>query len=800
MRLPIYRFGEFELDPASRELTRGGERVALPPKSFECLAYLIAHRDRAVGRDELISAVWGRVEVSDTVVAQTLLRARKALDDTGNKQQTIRTVPRFGYRWVASTQEVARDAEAEETIAADMAIGVPPAPVLVDEPSVEATAETALAAAAASAAGATAAPPRKRFARWLLWVLIFIGVIAAAAIWLWPRSVQTPSATTEDVVLVLPVEVTPAEGENAWVRLGAMDYVANRLRRSGLKVLPSDQTLHLSAQLGDAAEIDKSSLHSLQANSGARWIVLPQAVRDARGWRVSLRLQQADQQQVVEARGSTPLAAAASATDSWLSRLGRRSGDAEATPSALTERVQRIDAELLVGQIDAARRLIAAAPAEQRGEPALLLREGQVEFRAGRIDEAARIFGTITDRGTAVDAGVRAETLMGQGAVEIRRGNFPGAESRYTQALQIIEAEGGHPDDPALIGNAYNGRGVARVQQGWMEPAVRDMGMARIAMQRSGDLVEAAMVGTNLGKIEVLRGHYPQALQEFEHSIAVYERFGVQDYLAATLMSKGEAQLVLVQPAEALASIVRADAVAKALKEQDPFLAARIGSVKAEALLANGRLREAGQTLDALETREDLRDKPPMKELRLRFLLAQDARAPAAALARRHAQAGGDASGALALAAVQASLRSQDIVTARKLLLPAPAADPAANGDPAAISWELARALLAQAEGRSEEGLKFARSAMAIAERGGSPDDRVRAGVMQAMLLLQQGQRDAAAAVLGDLDAFAASDYRVAWVTLRLYRALGDPDMAAAALKRVEALRGERDIAVEPVL
>src|SRR5262245_58818913 len=103
-RLPRYRFGEFELDPASRELLRGGERVALPPKSFDCLVHLIAHRDRAVGRDELIAAVWGRVEVSDTVVAQTLLRARKALDDTGERQSIIRTVPRFGYHWVAAVE------------------------------------------------------------------------------------------------------------------------------------------------------------------------------------------------------------------------------------------------------------------------------------------------------------------------------------------------------------------------------------------------------------------------------------------------------------------------------------------------------------------------------------------------------------------------------------------------------------------------------------------------------------------------------------------------------------------------
>src|SRR5687768_7600071 len=106
MRLPKYRFGPFELDAASRELSRDGERVALPPKSFECLAYLITHRGRAVGRDELIAAVWGRGEVSGAVVGQTLLRARKALDDTGNRQSTIRTVSRFGYQWVAPVQEV----------------------------------------------------------------------------------------------------------------------------------------------------------------------------------------------------------------------------------------------------------------------------------------------------------------------------------------------------------------------------------------------------------------------------------------------------------------------------------------------------------------------------------------------------------------------------------------------------------------------------------------------------------------------------------------------------------------------
>jgi DNA-binding winged helix-turn-helix (wHTH) protein len=44
MSAPCYRFGTFRLRPATRELRNGDQPVALPPKSFECLAYLVEHR------------------------------------------------------------------------------------------------------------------------------------------------------------------------------------------------------------------------------------------------------------------------------------------------------------------------------------------------------------------------------------------------------------------------------------------------------------------------------------------------------------------------------------------------------------------------------------------------------------------------------------------------------------------------------------------------------------------------------------------------------------------------------------
>jgi len=86
------RFGDFVLDPARRELRRAGEGVALPPKVFDCIAYLATHRERAVGRDELIASVWGRAEITDNLLDQVMLRARRALGDTGEERRVIRTL------------------------------------------------------------------------------------------------------------------------------------------------------------------------------------------------------------------------------------------------------------------------------------------------------------------------------------------------------------------------------------------------------------------------------------------------------------------------------------------------------------------------------------------------------------------------------------------------------------------------------------------------------------------------------------------------------------------------------------
>src|SRR5829696_9746831 len=101
-----YFFEDFSLDAARRELRRGTDVIAIAPKVFDLLDYLIGNRERVVSKDDLIRAIWqGRV-VSDVALTTRLNAARKAIGDSGDEQRLIKTFPRKGVRFVAAVREV----------------------------------------------------------------------------------------------------------------------------------------------------------------------------------------------------------------------------------------------------------------------------------------------------------------------------------------------------------------------------------------------------------------------------------------------------------------------------------------------------------------------------------------------------------------------------------------------------------------------------------------------------------------------------------------------------------------------
>ena len=100
-----YVFGDCVLDSDRRELSRGGEAVAVGPQVFDLLLCLIDNRDRVVSKDELFDVIWRGRTVSDSTLASHVNFARRALGDTGEEQRLIRTISRKGFRFVGEVTE-----------------------------------------------------------------------------------------------------------------------------------------------------------------------------------------------------------------------------------------------------------------------------------------------------------------------------------------------------------------------------------------------------------------------------------------------------------------------------------------------------------------------------------------------------------------------------------------------------------------------------------------------------------------------------------------------------------------------
>ncbi|MCC8938694.1 winged helix-turn-helix domain-containing protein [Bradyrhizobium sp. Arg68] len=97
-----YLFENYAFDTDRRELHRGAEVVAIAPKVFDLLDFLIRNRERVVSKDDLINAIWDGRSVSDEALTTRLNAARSAIGDSGQEQRLIKTLPRKGFRFVGA--------------------------------------------------------------------------------------------------------------------------------------------------------------------------------------------------------------------------------------------------------------------------------------------------------------------------------------------------------------------------------------------------------------------------------------------------------------------------------------------------------------------------------------------------------------------------------------------------------------------------------------------------------------------------------------------------------------------------
>jgi DNA-binding winged helix-turn-helix (wHTH) protein/TolB-like protein len=102
----LYEFGRFRFDPANHLLLIDGTPVSLTPKAFDILLVLVQNGSRLTTKEELMRKVWPDSFVEDANLTVNISALRKLLGETAERQPYIDTVPKKGYRFVATVTEV----------------------------------------------------------------------------------------------------------------------------------------------------------------------------------------------------------------------------------------------------------------------------------------------------------------------------------------------------------------------------------------------------------------------------------------------------------------------------------------------------------------------------------------------------------------------------------------------------------------------------------------------------------------------------------------------------------------------
>jgi len=92
------QIADLRLDLATRRVERSGRSIALQPREFRLLAYLMTHPDQVLTRTMLLEAVWDyQFDPQTNVIDVQISRLRSKLDG-GDEAPLIHTVRGVGYR------------------------------------------------------------------------------------------------------------------------------------------------------------------------------------------------------------------------------------------------------------------------------------------------------------------------------------------------------------------------------------------------------------------------------------------------------------------------------------------------------------------------------------------------------------------------------------------------------------------------------------------------------------------------------------------------------------------------------
>ncbi len=95
----VFEAGDLRIDVDRRGVSRGGEPVALSPREYDVLKFLVSHRDKVLTHSMVLREIWGAEFAGETqYLRNVVLDLRRKLEVDPSRPALIVTEPGIGYR------------------------------------------------------------------------------------------------------------------------------------------------------------------------------------------------------------------------------------------------------------------------------------------------------------------------------------------------------------------------------------------------------------------------------------------------------------------------------------------------------------------------------------------------------------------------------------------------------------------------------------------------------------------------------------------------------------------------------
>lgn len=240
----VYGFGPFRLNVTERLLQRSDAEVPLTPKVIDTLVVLVENSGHVLAKDELMSELWPDSFVEESSLTQNISLLRKALNENGNGEQYIETIPKRGYRFVARVHEI-------EPAAGELLIQERTSThILIEEEQSDTGAHAAITETAGRYNSSNAF---RRSLRYGLASVLLLVLAAPVMYHFSGRSRPSRPLLEAKSIAVLPFKTVGTGSETDVLGLGMADAIILRLSRDSQRtVLPTSSVFKYTGNDADA--------------------------------------------------------------------------------------------------------------------------------------------------------------------------------------------------------------------------------------------------------------------------------------------------------------------------------------------------------------------------------------------------------------------------------------------------------------------------------------------------------------------------------------------------------------------